>query len=173
MGLLQNMFGETIPATVSSHSRKMVISPGLDQALDIDACRRRATCKKAADKRVPLVIPDFPLGLSAFPALSNQEQVNLGEFLDSRSVITHQLVDFLDREMIELNDLGVMAISGRQYRSCLFFAVHIHREPCLVVAILAAPVGVRKEMRTALEKDLDHFRAGQGVCFVWNFDQKS
>lgn len=92
---------------------------------------------------------------------------------DSSCVITQELVDFRQGELIELHDLGMGAISGRQYGSGLVFVLYVHKEPCFVNPVLATPVGMRQEMGATLEENLDGTRACHRFRLVWNFNQKS
>jgi hypothetical protein len=51
-----------------------------------------------------------------------------------------------DTELVELDYICVFPVSGRYYPESFLLAVNIQKEPCLMLAIHAAPVSISQEM---------------------------
>jgi hypothetical protein len=62
-------------------------------------------------------------------------------------MVPQQFVDFLNREAVELYNVGLRAKCDRHKGTGFFSTADVCDEPCLVNAVHAAPVGVREEMR--------------------------
>jgi hypothetical protein len=85
-------------------------------------------------------------------------------------VITKEFVDLTDSEFIELHNLGLRPVGSRHHSSGLLLAVYFRNEPCFVIPVLAPPVGMREEMGTAFEEDLNGVGARHDFFLVWDFN---
>src|SRR5262245_13153285 len=88
-------------------------------------------------------------------------------------MIIQYVLDLLDRECIELHDLRVRSKGRRHNLAGLVLACRVHDHPCLVLSVLASPIRLTQEMRTALEKGVNDARTRPRSGLVRNLDQES
>ena len=82
-------------------------------------------------------------------------------------------VDLLHCELIQRDNPGLSANTGRQDRPRLLLAVDLHDDPGAVHPIQAPPIGVREKMGAAREKGLNDTSTRQLFSLMLNFNEKS
>ena len=79
------------------------------------------------------------------------------------AVLAQRSLDLLHRELADAHDLRRRSKRDRNDHSRLVVALGLGHNDGAVVAVPAAPVGVRQEMRSRCQKDLHGTRASDGV----------
>jgi len=88
------------------------------------------------------------------------------------AMLRQDLVYFSHGKFIKLNDRSLGPVGRRQDISGILFGVCFNRYPCLMDAILAAPIGLRGKMGAIIQKAFNNLGTGQQLFFMRNFDKK-
>src|SRR5262245_23710668 len=84
-----------------------------------------------------------------------------------------QLVDLLQREMVEQHDVRDGPQLSREYVPRVFPALHFDDDPSLVHPVATSELGARQKVRPGPHENLAGMRAGLGGHAMRHFDQIS
>jgi hypothetical protein len=87
-------------------------------------------------------------------------------------MLAENLIHVIHGEPGQFHDLGLRSDFERQHGAHILFAVSLQDEPCFVLPIQTAPIGVDQKVRACLKKDLDSPGTFNSIVLVGYLNKK-